>query len=151
ARLQEVPLFTASYLIPFTVTRTIAVGSLIVPDSAGVRSLVVRGFTVTRGGVRSMYRRLLAALALPARSVATAMMGQLSPAEGTLRRPRGSVQVPSRLLRARRCCPRTDTSTVAKGSPTVPKRAGVVSLVSRWLTLTLGGVRSMTSSCMVGS
>ncbi len=130
----------------------VAFASLMVPLSGGVLSLVglARVLTVMVGAVVSIVSSLEvpSVPALPATSVAVTatLKVPVANAESVLL---GRVQVPLPLLVAVRVCPLTVTLMVAPASFTAPLRAGVVSLVVRVFTVTVGAVTSMVSSLEV--
>src|SRR5690554_639687 len=142
------PLLVASWVAPSMVTSTVASGSSMVPLSSGVVSLVTRSLTVTTGAVVSIVRSPVAVPVLPASSVATTstVWALSSSASGQV-----SDQVPSPLLVASWVAPSMVTSTVASGSSMVPLSSGVVSLVTRSLTVTTGAVVSTVALAVPGS
>ncbi len=137
------PLLVALRVCPPTVTEIVASVSFTVPVSAGVRSLVVRVFTVTMGTELSTVTSLSdgSLLLLPAGSVAVASTLKVPLARGASV-PAGSVQVPLPLLVALKVWPEIVTLIVAVLSLVKPEMAGLVRLVSRVLTLTVGAVLS---------
>src|SRR5690554_1442107 len=100
------------------------------------------------GAVVSMVSSPSAVPVLPASSVATTstVWALSSSASGQV-----SDQVPSPLLVASWVAPSMVTSTVASGSSMVPLSSGVVSLVTRSLTVTTGAVVSTVALAVPGS